>query len=103
MNNTLFSRAGLTVLALVALVVTTGFHFLFRGARLDLTQDRLYTLASGTANMLAKLPEPVRLKFYFSRSQTDDIPQVRNYARRIEDLLREYVQASDGRVVAGCD
>ncbi|MCY4471625.1 MAG: Gldg family protein [Kistimonas sp.] len=98
MTNKLFSRAGLIVLAVTAIVVTTLFNFVFRGVRLDLTQDQLYTLAPGTARLLKQLPEPIQLKFYFSRAQTDDIPQVRNYARRIQELLREYVQASDGRV-----
>ena len=39
----------------------------FTTARLDLTQTGQFTLAAGTRNIIAKLPEPVTLKFYYSR------------------------------------
>jgi len=38
-----------------------------RGVRLDLTQNKLYTLSKGTQQVLRDLKEPVNLYFYFSR------------------------------------
>jgi ABC-type uncharacterized transport system involved in gliding motility auxiliary subunit len=38
-----------------------------RSARLDLTEQGLYTLSPGTHNILSRLKEPVTLKFYYSR------------------------------------
>jgi len=35
--------------------------------RLDLTQNRLYTLTTGTQAVLGELKEPVNLYYYFSR------------------------------------
>ena len=36
----------------------------FRTARLDLTENRLYTLSEGTKNVLRELKEPIRLRFF---------------------------------------
>ncbi|MTI12898.1 Gldg family protein [Sansalvadorimonas verongulae] len=98
MNSKLFSKSGLILLAAGVVILTATVNYLLRGARVDLTQDDIYTLSSGTVNIMKNLPEPVTLKFYFSRSQTGDIPQIRNYARRVQELLQEYVQLSNGRI-----
>ena len=37
-----------------------------RGARLDLTENRLYTLTDGTRAVLAELDEPLTVRFFFS-------------------------------------
>ena len=44
MTRGLFSRAGLLVLALVALFLTIGVDHLFKGVRLDLTRVRIYAV-----------------------------------------------------------
>lgn len=98
MNSKLFSKTGLVLLAITVLFLTVIANHLLRGARVDLTEDHLYTLSSGTENILKNLAEPVTLKFYFSRSQTNDVPQIRNYARRVQELLQEYVQLSGGKL-----
>lgn len=59
--------------------------------RLDLTGDRLYSVSRETAALLTALPEPVTLRFFFSRS-TGDLPTMqKNYGRRVERMLRRYV------------
>lgn len=92
----LFSKAGLLVLAFVTLLATMGVNQLFRGVRVDLTQDRLYTLSDGTHNLLKRLDGKATLQFFYSESQTKDLPFLRNYARRVNELLDEYVLASSG-------
>ena len=98
MTRGLFSRAGLLVLALVALFWTIGANHLFKGVRLDLTQDRLYTLSDGTHNLLKSLDGNATLQLFYSDSQTRDLPFLRNYARRVQELLDEYVLASNGKL-----
>lgn len=98
MTRGLFSRAGLLVLALVALFLTIGVNHLFKGVRLDLTQDRLYTLSDGTHNLLKSLDGKATLQLFYSDSQTHDLPFLRNYARRVQELLDEYVLASNGKL-----
>lgn len=67
--------------------------------RVDLTQQRLFSLSSGTKQILAKLPDEVRLKFYFSRSSPDASVDLKAYARHVEDLLQEYRIAGHGKIV----
>jgi ABC-type uncharacterized transport system involved in gliding motility auxiliary subunit len=66
--------------------------------RIDLTDEKLYTLSDGTKNVLAKLDQPVTLKLFFSKSYSGMPIQLKNYARQVEDLLREYEIASKGQV-----
>lgn len=66
--------------------------------RKDLTAEKLYTLSDGSRKVLATLQEPVTLKFFFSRSSGDIDVFVKTYASQVEDLLREYVRAADGKL-----
>src|SRR5215475_13035497 len=71
---------------------------LFPAARLDLTSDRLYTLSSGTRQVLRQLDEPVTLRFFLSERLVREVPAYGAYATRVRDLLREYVSASGGKL-----
>jgi ABC-type uncharacterized transport system involved in gliding motility auxiliary subunit len=67
-------------------------------ARLDATAEKIYTLSPGTRALLGKIEEPVQLDFYFSRS-TRTLPiALKNYAGRVEEMLRQYVRAAHGRI-----
>ncbi|MDX1555744.1 MAG: Gldg family protein, partial [Xanthomonadales bacterium] len=68
------------------------------GMRLDLTENRLYTLSEGTLNILEELDEPVNLYLFFSEDASRDLPQIRSYARRVQELMEEFANHSDGRV-----
>ena len=59
------------------------------GARLDLTQDRLFTLSVGSVQTLESLTEPVEITLYFSRQLGQEVPFYGNYADRVRDLLSE--------------
>lgn len=66
--------------------------------RIDLTENSVFSLSEGTRNVLGGLNEPVTLYFFFSDSTTTGNTRLRNYANRVQSLLREYVQASEGKV-----
>ena len=89
--------AGLLLLLVVigAVVVTLGNLRL----RHDFTADKLYTLSDGSRRLLAGLPEDVTLKFFFNRSSPAVPMFVKSYARQVEDLLKEYALAAQGRIV----
>jgi len=67
--------------------------------RADLTQERLFTLSRGSRDLVAKLDRDVTLKFYFSRSSAAVPIVFKNYARQVQDFLREYELAGRGRIV----
>jgi ABC-type uncharacterized transport system involved in gliding motility auxiliary subunit len=94
-RSTLIATAGILV-ALVA--VNTAAWFLVRGVRVDVTEERLYSLSPGVREIMASLPEPVRLDFYWTREQGADVPQIRSYAQRVQEFLEELAQASGGMV-----
>ncbi|GAB2492473.1 GldG family protein [Arenimonas alkanexedens] len=87
---------GLLALGFVALVALNSV--LLRGARLDLTEKRLYTLSEGTRNILGRVEEPVRLKLYYSEHATRDLQQFRVFATRVRELLEEVAARSAGQV-----
>ena len=68
------------------------------GARLDLTQDRLYTVSDGTRAVLSAIDEPIRLRFYFSEAVATPYPAIFAYGRRVQDLLREYAAIAGGGI-----
>ena len=67
-------------------------------ARIDLTENRLFTLSEGTRRILANLDEPVTLRFYLSRSELERVPGVGGYADRVRALLDEYRRLSGGKL-----
>jgi ABC-type uncharacterized transport system involved in gliding motility auxiliary subunit len=69
-----------------------------RGLRLDLTENRLYTLSDGTLAVLKRIDEPITLRFYFSQRLAREIPAYGNYAQRVRDLLEEYASAAGGKL-----
>ena len=69
-----------------------------RGARMDLTANKLYTLAPGSRNIVGNLKEPVNLYFYFSSKAADQFPPIKNYAVRVREFLQELAARSNGKL-----
>ena len=67
--------------------------------RLDLTENRLFTLSDGTRNLLESIDEPITLRLYVSRTLATRLPAVSGYVARVRDLLEEYEHAADGKVI----
>src|SRR3974390_63593 len=70
-----------------------------RGMRLDLTQNKLYTLSSGTQQVLKELKEPINLYFYFSRdAAAKQSPLAMPYAARVREFLEEIAARAGGKI-----
>lgn len=67
-------------------------------ARLDLTQQRLYTLSSGTHSVLAGLRDPITLRLFYSRRLGATVPLYGAYHDRVREMLQEYVALSNGKL-----
>jgi ABC-type uncharacterized transport system involved in gliding motility auxiliary subunit len=97
----LLMKAGGGVAALLILLAgLTALNVLLSNARLrvDLTEEKLYSLSDGTRNILTDLDRNVELKFFFNSSENSVPVMLKNYARQIEDLLREYELASGKKI-----
>lgn len=92
--------AGLSIVLAIILfaAVNLAFGILFRNARIDLTQDRLYTLSDSTRNVLARVPEPIIITLFASQPLLDSVPRLRLYAERVEEILRTYRLLSGDKV-----
>jgi ABC-type uncharacterized transport system involved in gliding motility auxiliary subunit len=94
----LYSTAGVAVM----LVILIALNFIVGTARtrLDLTQEKAYTLSAGTRAILKKLDTPVTIRFYCTQSEsaTPETVYLKGYARKVEDLLAEYRQVAGGKL-----
>jgi len=68
-------------------------------ARLDMTENGLYTVSPGTKATLSKLKEPITLRFYFSRAPATGYASIVAYSARIRDLLKEYSAYAGGKII----
>lgn len=57
------------------------------GVRLDLTENNLYTLSPAARDILARIDQPITLKFYFSRKAVVSNPPLLRYGQRVRDFL----------------
>jgi len=99
MKQKLVDRTGLIVLAAAFIAFVALNQWLFHSFRLDLTENKIYSVSDGTQKILQSLDNEVVLDLFFSKSVMKDNPQIKNYAQRVTELLQEYVGYSDGNLV----
>src|SRR5690348_10684361 len=90
------TRSSWLYAGLVPLVVASSRWL--HATRIDLTADQLYTLTPGTRHIVDSLQRPLQLTLYFSEHATRDLPKLRSYERRVNEMLQEMVARSHGRI-----
>ncbi|MDO7636680.1 MAG: GldG family protein, partial [Porticoccaceae bacterium] len=98
MNRNLISGLGLALLAVAFLMVTLLNNLWFSGVRVDLTENKLFTLAAGTREIVQQIDEPINLYFFFSEKASEDLTTLRAYANRVRELLQEYALLAPGKI-----
>jgi len=92
------SATSLALLGIAFIVAVSITNQLFKGWRIDLTENNLYTLSDGTLNLLEGLDEPINLYFYFSDQASESMPSLRSYADRVREMLEEFESEADGNI-----
>lgn len=92
------SVAGIALAGVLFVAVVLLADTLLVGARVDLTEDELYTLSDATHGIVEEIDEPIELTLYFSDDAAEGVPFVRQYAQRVRELLEEYEALSGGRI-----
>src|SRR5437667_7503506 len=92
------ARAWIALFCIGLMLIAVNIIAGFANARLDLTREGLYTLSRGTRQTLARIDEPVTLRFYYSTRLGDSAPSYGVYAQRVRELLDEYVTAAKGKL-----
>jgi gliding motility-associatede transport system auxiliary component len=84
----IYSTVGLAALFLI--LVALNFLIASVPERIDLTQGKLYTLSPATRKILESLDSPVRIRLYISRGDSGVPLQLRGFAQRVQDMVREF-------------
>lgn len=99
LRNRIVSLTGLSLAVILYISINLFFNVSAPVARLDLTDDGLYTLSAGTLATLTRVEEPVELHFFFSERLGREIPYYATYGRRVRELLAEVSAVSAGKVI----
>ncbi len=91
-GNFFFSFGGVVAAFFIVVVINSIFSTVH--TRIDLTEDKVYTLSDGTREILKGLDTKITLRFYYTQDEKQMPVFLKNYARRIEDLLYEYRQVA---------
>ncbi len=98
-QQTQLGALAIALLALGFIAAVMVSNTLLKGWRLDLTENKLYTISEGTRKVLADISEPINLYFFFSDEATEEVPFLRSYAFRIQEMLEEFVSAANGKLI----
>jgi ABC-type uncharacterized transport system involved in gliding motility auxiliary subunit len=94
-----YAIAAIVLTAIIFVALNIAADATFTTERLDLTQTGAFTLAKGTKNIIAKIQDPITLKFFYSKKIAADYAQINAYAGRVHDLLEEYAARSHGKII----
>jgi ABC-type uncharacterized transport system involved in gliding motility auxiliary subunit len=89
----------IAIVLLFAALVLVNYLAATLPVRLDATADKIYTLSPGTRAILSRIEEPITLNFYWSKSAAGPVEAYKDFATRVEEMLRQYVRAAHGKLV----
>ncbi|MHC8508970.1 MAG: Gldg family protein [Rhodospirillales bacterium] len=92
--------AALGLLAVLFFSVNVMPSVMLRDARIDMTEDRLFTVSDGARAVLSAIDEPVHIRLYYSPALGDASPAFAAYYQRVRELLLRYADAAKGGLVA---
>jgi gliding motility-associatede transport system auxiliary component len=98
MNKSLATIGAILMCLVLFLALNILGSSMLHGARLDLTENNLYTLSAGSKSIAHKIDEPITLTYYISEKQANEIPDIKSYSTRVREVLREYANASGGKI-----
>ena len=99
MNRSIYSGIGLLIIALLFLLVIGVSSYFFTGWRMDLTDQKLFTLSKGSKSILQQVEEPVEIRLYFSEKVADQYtPELKIYAARATELLEEFAYQNNAKI-----
>src|SRR3972149_5380213 len=98
-----FDRRTLTIASLVLAALFLFFVNILatmevNNAQVDLTQNKLFTLADGSRKIMATIEEPIPFRFYYSRKLGDASASHGNYSKRVRELLEHYAEIAGGKI-----
>lgn len=90
------SRIFISVVLVIGIIAVVNFIAGQLFFRVDLTEDKTYTLSKASRDILENLEEPVTVRAYFSENLPPDIAKTR---KDFQEMLVEYSNLSSGMLV----
>lgn len=88
---------GLALAGIILLSVNLIASTALRSWKADLTQDHLFTISTGTRQILRSIEEPIHARVYFSKKLGQAAPDYQLYFERVRALLEQYRDISGGK------
>ena len=73
-------------------------HMAFPSMRVDLTENKLFSLSEGSVKVIQNIKSPIELKLYYSEKEARPYPQFRQYAGRVIEKIEEYASQSNKKI-----
>ncbi|MHC4519814.1 MAG: GldG family protein [Planctomycetota bacterium] len=103
MNRTIRAIIGAVLVLIIAFSGISICQDFGRRWKLDVTDQKLYTLSKGTKAILGRLNQPLKIKLFYAKTAAlkgpDQIRFFNNYYEFVRSLLEAYVAAADGKVL----
>lgn len=101
-NRTIRTIIGVFFILVITFCAISICQNIGKSLKVDVTEQKLYTLSDGTKAILAKLHQPIKIKFYYAKTAAlkgpDQIRYFNNYYYFVKALLEEYVAAAGGMI-----
>ena len=95
MNRTLRAIIGVVLIFVIAFSAISITQNTGRRLKMDVTEQKLYTLSDGTKAILGKLNQPIKATLFYAKTAAmkgpDQIRFFNNYYEFVRSLLEEYV------------
>jgi len=102
MNRTIRVIIGVALVLVIMFSAISICQDIGKPMKVDVTEQKLYTLSDGTKAILSKLNQPLRVKLYYAKTAalkgSDQIQFFNNYYQFVKSLLEEYVSLSKGMI-----
>lgn len=89
------SYIGLIFIVILFVVLNALSNQMFRKNRLDLTQEKIYSLSEASREIIKEVKEPLTFKYFYSATDGASIPSFKAYGERVMDFLASYAQETD--------
>ena len=99
LNKKTLTWGGLACAAIILISVNVISNTTLEKTKVDLTEQKLFTISDGTKSLLQKIDEPIHVKVYFSQLLGEAAPIYSKYFSRVRSLLQQYEDISSQKVV----
>lgn len=102
MNRMVRAIIAIALIAIITVAAVAVTHSIGRSLRLDITDQKLYTLSEGSKAIVGSLNQPVKIKLFYTKTAAmkgpDNIRFFNNYYVYVRAILDEYIRAAKGNI-----